>query len=134
LFDESRKLASTVFIIPRKMYFEGKILELDGIGGVAADTAFRGKSYANFLMQDAILNMKKRKFVLSILYPFKVEYYAKFGYRDINIPFGIIKTGIDLKISNKYEIRDADLLEKKDIKELERIYNEFCKNVWSYLK
>ena len=61
LFDESGKLASTVFIIPRKMYFEGKILELDGIGGVAANTAFRGKGYANFLMQDAILNMKKKK-------------------------------------------------------------------------
>jgi len=134
LFDESGKLASTVFIIPRKMYFEGKILELGGIGGVATDPAFRGKGYANFLMQDAILNMKKRKFDLSILYPFKVEYYAKFGYRDINIPFGVIKTDIDLKISNKYEIRDADLLEKKDIKELERIYNEFCKNLIGPIK
>lgn len=129
LFDENGKLASTVFIIPRKMYYEGKILELGGIGGVATAPAFRGKGYANFLMQDAIFNMKKRKFDLSILYPFKVEYYAKFGYRDINIPFGIIRTDINLKITDKYEIKEVDVLSPKDISELERIYNEFCKNL-----
>lgn len=128
LFDESGKLASTVFIIPREMFYEGAFLKLGGIGGVATDPLFRGKGYANFLMKDAVMNMKKRNFDISILYPFKSEYYAKFGYRDVLIPFGVIKTDMEINIKGDYEIKEINSIEGIT-EQLEKLYNEFCVNL-----
>jgi predicted acetyltransferase len=122
LFDETGRLASTVFVIPREMYMDGITLKLGGIGGVATDPVHRGKGFANVLMKDAVDFMIKEKYDLSILYPFKSEYYAKFGYRDFIIPFGCIYTSSARETPAGYTVRE---FEPADIPALSRIYDGF---------
>jgi predicted acetyltransferase len=122
LFDETGKLASTVFVIPRDMYMDGIILKLGGIGGVATDPVHRGKGYANLLMKDAVDFMEKEKYDLSVLYPFKPEYYAKFGYRNFIVPFKVLDTSKPPEAKGGYAVREY---KSTDIKQLMKIYEDF---------
>lgn len=123
LFDETGKLASTVFVIPREMYMDGLVLRLAGIGGVATDPVHRGKGYANFLMKDAVDFMEKEKYDMSVLYPFKAEYYAKFGYRIFTSAFSVIDTSKSVEAVPGVTVRQyADA----DIKQVMKVYEDFC--------
>jgi predicted N-acetyltransferase YhbS len=131
LLFEGGKLASSVTVIPRKMYFDGLILPLAGIGGVATDPECRGKGYAGMLMKDAVNHMKRKGYALSILYPFMSSYYEQFGYRDILIPFKVIRQAKSHKLKVKYEIKNV--IENELIK-LKKIYDGFSRDKTGQVK
>jgi len=125
LFADDGKIASTVCIIPKIMNFAGYDLTLGGIGGVATDPAYRGKGYANMLMVDAVDAMEKDGYDLSILYPFKEEYYAQFGYRTVTTPFKVLKTAKLKKKKSSYVVKSQEKFKPAEIHSLSAIYQAF---------
>lgn len=121
LYDDG-VLASCVCVLPRNMLLDGKVIPLAGIGGVATHPDYRGKGYANKLMTDAVEYMKKEGYGLSVLYPFKEEYYRQFGYSTVRLPYRIIKADRSMKTGRRYQVREIG---GKEIVEMENIYNEF---------
>ncbi len=125
LFADDGKLASTVCIGPKIMNFAGYTLTLGGVGGVATDPAYRGRKYANMLMVDAIKTMEKEGYDLSLLYPFKQEYYAQFGYSTVRTPFKVLKTTGLKKIKSAYVIKTQEKFKPVEIYSLSAIYQAF---------
>ncbi len=115
------KLASSITVIPREMYFDGVFMPLAGIGGVATSPECRGKGYANSLMKDAIKYMAEEGYGLSVLYPFKADYYARFGYREILTPHKIINKEMAAD-PGEYVIKNVSA---RDFAALNNIYERF---------
>jgi len=122
VFDAEGKLASTTFVIPREMRFEGVLLKLGGIGGVATDPLHRRKGYASAGLKDAIEHMVTQHYDLSFLYPFDPSYYARFGFGDLVLPFQVLELDGVVERSNGYLLRE---FEPRDTDALEAIYDEF---------
>jgi GNAT superfamily N-acetyltransferase len=122
LYEPGGKLASMLSYLPRKMNICGQMAAIAGINGVATAPEFRARGYAAELMKDAILTMEKQGFALSVLYPFKSEYYAALGYSD----FTVLPKAIDAKkdtVNRSYSIKDIS--DTPPVIELSYVYNSF---------
>lgn len=74
------KPASTANYVPMTQNIRGKIYEMGGVAGVATYPEARRKGYVKLLMRKLFESMREEKRAISILYPFRESFYAKFGY------------------------------------------------------
>ena len=79
---EGETAHSCLGVLPIRARFDGRIVELGGIGGVASLPQYRRKGGIRALMNAVLRDMYERGFVFSGLYPFSRAYYKKFGYTD----------------------------------------------------
>lgn len=79
---EGKTAHSCLGVLPIRARFDGRIVELGGIGGVASLPQYRRKGGIRALMNAVLRDMYDRGFVFSGLYPFSRAYYKKFGYTD----------------------------------------------------
>jgi len=123
---EDNKIVTVVIITPKQMYIDSLIFDMCGIGGVSSLPEVRGKGYAGMVMKDAVKKMKNIGCDISLLYPFKPSYYAKFGFRIINFPYKVLhKKDIKIELPSDINIRK---FKKSDINDISEIYNIFNKN------
>ncbi len=123
---EDNKIVTVVVITPKQMYIDSLIFDMCGIGGVSSLPEVRGKGYAGMVMKDAVKKMKNIGCDISLLYPFKPSYYAKFGFRIINFPYKVLhKKDIKIELPSDINIRK---FKKSDINDISEIYNIFNKN------
>lgn len=69
-------------VLPAKVRFDGHIVGMSGIGGVATLPQHRRKGAIRVCMNAALKDMRERGDVFSVLYPFSRAYYRQFGYED----------------------------------------------------
>lgn len=79
LFDGD-KMCATIDSWPYKAYFNGKIVGMSGIGGVACFPEERRKGYIRELLTHVIRESYERGDTISYLYPFSHDFYHQFGY------------------------------------------------------
>lgn len=127
VFDENGKMCSCLELLPFEAMFNGKVVHLSGIGGVATLPEEIGKRYAQQLMAYCMEEMYEKGDIFSYLYPFSHVYYRKFGYElnmkvnNYTIPIEAFKIFKDRKNLKLY-------LPKEDTQDIKRIYNEFIKD------
>lgn len=118
---DDQKIVSHLAIRSYGNIIRGANLPLGGISYVATDHLFRNKGMARAITCYAFNDMKERGEVISILHPFKMAFYEKFGYtttevidryqisaenfRDISLPAGV--TMRELK-----DTKEANTLDK----------------------
>lgn len=98
LTDENQLMAK-VYISPFQAFFHKKEIKLAGVGGVATYAEFRRSGAVRALMEQSIIDMYDRGYLLSYLYPFSHDFYRKFGFES-HSPYTIYS--LDLK---SYTIR-----------------------------
>ena len=92
-FDDQGKMCSCMELIPYNVQFNGHIVSMGGIGGVASLPEERTKRYIRHIFESCMEEMYEKGYVFSYLYPFSHPYYRKFGYElnmisvKCNIPF-----------------------------------------------
>jgi len=74
------KLASKVHLLPQYLYLGGKSIPFGGIAGVATWPEFRRKGHVRQLMNKSLEEMRSRHMPLSMLHPFDIDFYRKFGW------------------------------------------------------
>lgn len=79
IFDE-QKLAAKLHIIPLESYFGEKRMKMGGIASVATYPEYRRKGYVKSLIHHALSFMKENGYSISMLHPFDVSFYRKFGW------------------------------------------------------
>ena len=127
LFDGSGKMCSCLELLPFEAMFNGKVVPLSGIGGVATLPEEIGKRYAQQLMVYCMDEMYEKGDIFSYLYPFSHVYYRKFGYEvnmkvnNYSIPIETFKIFKDRKNLKLY-------LPKEDTTDIKRIYNSFIRD------
>jgi len=79
-FDDNGKMCSCFDLIPYNVMFDGNIVPMGGIGGVASLPEERDKKYIRNIFEYVMNEMYENGCVFSYLYPFSHVYYRKFGY------------------------------------------------------
>lgn len=80
IFDEHSNLMGQVLNLPLFYNFYGCKVPVTGVNHVGVLPEYRGQGIASKLVKASIEQSYKRGQLLSILQPFSVEFYRKFGY------------------------------------------------------
>ncbi len=80
---EGNRVISAVQIFHREVSFARRWVVCGGIGNVGTDPSWRGRGAASALMQDALDQMRRRGYGISILFTGIHGFYRRFGYRSL---------------------------------------------------
>lgn len=82
-FDEATgEMTSTFTITDFSIWFDGNVVKMGGIGGVATLPSYRRTGGIRGAFQAALPDMYENGYIFSYLYPFSTAYYRKFGYEN----------------------------------------------------
>ncbi|MDQ0198463.1 GNAT family N-acetyltransferase [Neobacillus ginsengisoli] len=77
---EQSKLAAKLHIIPFHIFINGAKWKMGGIAGVATYPEYRRSGYVKTLILDSLKRMKEDRQIVSLLHPFDISFYRKFGW------------------------------------------------------
>lgn len=77
---EEEKLAAKLYIIPFQVFHQNQIMNMGGIAGVATYPEYRRKGFVKELMIASLKEMRADGQLLSMLSPFYIDFYRKFGW------------------------------------------------------
>lgn len=101
--DDAARVQSFLRIVPYTVHIGGRPLAMGGIGGVCTWADQQGRGQASALMRRSLEVMRARGQAVSMLYPFSVRYYRKFGWETV----GERITYTDQPTSNLPEYEEA---------------------------
>ncbi len=78
--DLSGGILGCLRISPFEVYSRGVKMQMAGIAAVAVQHEMRRQGLAESLMEDALRKMYEMNYPISMLFPFKHQFYKKFGY------------------------------------------------------
>ncbi|MBO8166670.1 MAG: GNAT family N-acetyltransferase [Kosmotoga sp.] len=77
---DSDKLVAAYLLYPFQMRLRNSIVPVGGIGMVCSRPDYRRKGVIRFMIKKSIETMRSKDMVASILYPFNVNFYRKYGW------------------------------------------------------
>ncbi len=125
---ENGKLISMVHMNPYNLFIrEGKINSF-ALAGVATQNEHRKKGLAGSLIKYALKRAYQDGYAFSFLYPFKYEYYEKFGYRLSYNNYSYKQVYLPHKRATFFKVNDMYDSEKMSV-----IYNRMAKKLNGYV-
>lgn len=134
-------ITSNLQMIPYKLKFRNTPIDISYIVGVASMPEVRSNNHVKLLLKKSIQVMKDKEHLISILMPFKYQFYKKFGwetcyyYKNYNLKMSDIKN-IAIRYGKMYPLNF-----ERDLDGIMQVYSEFCtdkngvilrtKNDWS---
>lgn len=79
---EGDRLYGCLGVLPAQVRFDGHVVPMGGVGGVATLPQYRRQGAIRACMTAALGDLYQNGAVFSALYPFSRAYYRKFGYED----------------------------------------------------
>lgn len=79
IFD-NEQLAAKLYILPFEIFQQEKILKMGGIAGVATYPEYRRNGFVKELLIESLKRMKEAGQIISMLSPFYIDFYRKFGW------------------------------------------------------
>lgn len=123
IFEEG-KLNAELTLLPLEVYIQGQAVSMGGIASVATWPEHRRHGYVAKLLRHILQIMNENGHTLSMLHPFLIPFYRKFGwevycdYKKYTIPV----TKFPLKTEIKGSVRRDDA----ELEILEQLYNHFA--------
>lgn len=77
---EDGKLAAKLHLLPLAIRLGEQTIPMGGIAGVATYPEYRRNGYIKQLLTDTLYHMRKQGMPVSMLHPFYVDFYRRFGY------------------------------------------------------
>lgn len=77
---EGEDLAAKLHLIPFHIYIGEEKFKMGGVAGVATYPEYRRSGYVKELLQHSLQMMKKDGYTVSMLHPFAVTFYRKYGW------------------------------------------------------
>jgi len=77
---ENGKLAAKLHLLPLAVRLGGQTIPMGGIAGVATYPEYRRNGYIKRLLSDTLYHMREQGMSVSMLHPFYVDFYRRFGY------------------------------------------------------
>ncbi len=129
LSEENGEPCGCVGILPAQVRFDGHIVGMSGIGGVATLPQHRRKGAIRACMQGALNDMYQRGDTFAALYPFSRAYYRQFGFEDgpASSTWTVEMSGINLPdVGGRFQL----LLPGDDFAPLYQLYQD-CTQNWN---
>ncbi|WP_242255777.1 enhanced intracellular survival protein Eis [Bacillus cereus group sp. BfR-BA-01379] len=77
---EGEDLAAKLHLIPFHIYIGKEKFKMGGVAGVATYPEYRRSGYVKELLRHSLQTMKKDGYTVSMLHPFAVSFYRKYGW------------------------------------------------------
>ena len=120
--DDDKTMLSTLITIPYQAQFDGHIVPLTGIGGVATLPQYRGQGCVRACLSAVFQALYEENAAFSYLHPFSSAFYRKFGYApacEKNCYRVRLAAIPDIRVSGTYRLLEAGTNFQADI---ERVY------------
>lgn len=96
IFD-NEKIAAKVQIRDLHIFQNDKVIKMGGIQSVATYPEYRRQGYVKKLLIAALKEMREMGYLVSMLHPFSIHFYRKFGYEILSDQQQLVLTQADLK-------------------------------------
>lgn len=121
---ENGKVISALHLIPQEIMLCGKPVKAGYVSSAATLPEYRGKGLFAQTMAKADEMLKNNGMEYCVLYPFKHEYYRKFGF----IEYSYVKKGIAVGNSFKVRVEEYKAGDGKLLNRIRGIYERLCGN------
>lgn len=118
---EGEQLCSQVLIHHMNFTVQGKAVPGGGVAFVSSWPEHRRKGYINKLMQEAIIYMKNKGHVVSLLHPFSVSFYRRYGYEMMTQK---IKNTMYVSMIPRREV-PGSIIRVEEMNELREVYEQY---------
>ncbi|WP_064093833.1 GNAT family N-acetyltransferase [Rossellomorea aquimaris] len=125
IFDQGI-LAAKFHLIPLEVWMGEQKYSMGGIAGVATYPEFRRRGHVRNLMNFSLEQMKKENQVISMLHPFSIDFYRKFGWEVFSFFEKVYLKKKDLTPLNKTEGCIRRYSKDNYPVELETIYERYA--------
>nr|WP_263328142.1 GNAT family N-acetyltransferase [Neobacillus sp. Marseille-Q6967] len=122
---QEEQLAAKLHIIPLHIYMNGREWKMGGLAGVATYPEYRRNGYVKKLIIDALEKMHQEKQIVSLLHPFDIGFYRKFGWEIFTDNKKIFIDKKDLKFLDPQPGNIKRYSKEQHHQEIESIYANF---------
>lgn len=125
VFDQN-VLASKLHILPFYIWLNQQKVKMGGIAGVSTYPEYRRKGYVAELIKHSLSEMKENAQIVSILHPFSVEFYRKYGWEVLSNYIIVHLSREDLKMKSFVEGQIKRFTKETFPNDMNEIYNTYA--------
>ncbi|MGD6891992.1 GNAT family N-acetyltransferase [Bacillus mobilis] len=123
---EGEDLAAKLHLIPFYIYIGKEKFKMGGVAGVATYPEYRRSGYVKELLQHSLQTMKKDGYTVSMLHPFAVSFYRKYGWELCANLLVCHMTKSDLVMKQQVNGTVKRFNKENHSEEVEKIYETFA--------
>ncbi|HDR4869984.1 GNAT family N-acetyltransferase [Bacillus thuringiensis] len=123
---EGEDLAAKLHLIPFHIYIGKEKFKMGGVAGVATYPEYRRSGYVKELLQYSLQTMKKDGYTVSMLHPFAVSFYRKYGWELCANLVTCHMTKSDLVMKKQVNGTVKRFNKEKHPEEVEKLYEVFA--------
>ncbi|WP_212125212.1 GNAT family N-acetyltransferase [Bacillus cereus] len=123
---EGEDLAAKLHLIPFHIYIGKEKFKMGGVAGVATYPEYRRSGYVKELLQYSLQTMKKDGYTVSMLHPFAVSFYRKYGWELCANLVTCHMTKSDLVMKKQVNGTVKRFNKENHPKEVEKLYEVFA--------
>ncbi|HDX9639121.1 TPA: GNAT family N-acetyltransferase [Bacillus mobilis] len=124
---EGEDLAAKLHLIPFHIYIGKEKFKMGGVAGVATYPEYRRSGYVKELLQHSLQTMKKDGYTVSMLHPFAVSFYRKYGWELCANLLVCQMTKSDLVMKKQVNGTVKRFNKENHSQEVEKLYETFAK-------
>ncbi len=123
--DDGKTLISQIESITRNLWYGETLIPCTLVGGVASKPEYRRMGGVRETFKIVFEHALDKGSLVSILYPFSISYYRKFGYEIIGNYYDAQCSFLCFKNIDRFT--DVTLLKEQNKEEFFKVYTEICK-------
>jgi predicted acetyltransferase len=125
IFDDEQ-LAAKLHLIPLEVHTGEQKWKMGGIAGVATYPENRRKGYVKDLMKQVLEQMKEEGYLVSMLHPFKISFYRKYGWELLTNRVKCTITKADMVMQEQVPGSVKRAIKNHNYQDLNEIYTQFA--------
>ena len=127
-------LAAKLHIYSLSIFMRDAEWKMGGIAGVSTYPEYRRNGYVKSLMIDSLKHMRNNQQIVSLLHPFDISFYRKYGWEILNETKKITIEKIDLKFLEPQQGFIRRFSKETHNEQIEEIYQQYCSQYTGMLK
>lgn len=124
---EGDELAAKLHLLPLEVYLGEMKLKMGGIAGVATYPEYRRSGYVKEMLTYLLETMKKEGYSVSMLHPFSVPFYRKYGWELFSSKLKASLKSEDLIMKKQTAGKIRRYKKETHSTEIEEMYAQFAK-------
>jgi predicted acetyltransferase len=124
---EGEELAAKLHLLPLEVYLGEATLKMGGIAGVATYPEYRRSGYVKEMLTFLLETMKQEGYSVSMLHPFSVAFYRKYGWELFSSRLKASLKSEDLVMKKHVSGKIKRYQKDAHSSEIEDMYSQFAK-------
>ena len=131
---EEDKLVAKLHFLPLEINLGDKLLKMGGIAGVATYPEYRRSGFVHNLLIHTLNKMKEEGYSLSMLHPFSVPFYRKYGWELFSNKHVVTLKKSDLRFQKSTLGNMKRFSKNPPLEDLQIVYSAYAKTFSGMLK